>query len=61
MESRVYRTGLEFLGHRLNRLRVVFPAIQSKLLATQIIRNVRDLELQDPLFVYPHGDFVPLC
>ncbi|MFZ0333510.1 MAG: hypothetical protein WAN10_16555 [Candidatus Acidiferrales bacterium] len=61
VESRVYRTGLEFLGHRLNRLRVVFPAIQSKLLATQIIRNVRDLELQDPLFVYPHGDFVSLC
>ncbi|MGB6484592.1 MAG: hypothetical protein WBE86_13990 [Candidatus Acidiferrales bacterium] len=61
VESGIYRTGLEFLGHRLNRIRVFFPEIQSKLLATQIIRNARDLNLQDPLFVYPHGDFVPLC
>ena len=61
VESGIYRTGLEFLGHRLNRIRVFFPQIQSKLLATQIIRNAQDLELNDPLFVYPHGDFVSLC
>lgn len=61
VESGIYRTGLEFLGHRLNRIRVFFPQIQSKLLATQIIRNAQDLELNNPLFVYPHGDFVPLC
>jgi Glycosyl transferases group 1 len=61
VERGVHRTGLEFLGHRLNRIPILFPKIQSKVLAMQIIGNAQDLELKDPLFVYPHGDFVPLC
>jgi glycosyltransferase involved in cell wall biosynthesis len=61
VERGIYRTGLEFLGHRLNRIPVFFPHLQSKLLSTQILRNVDDLELTDPLFVYPHGNFASLC
>ncbi len=61
VERGIYRTGLEFLGHRLNRIPVFFPQVQSRLLAGQIMRNAKDLELRNPLFVYPHGDFVSLC
>ena len=53
----VHRTGLAFFGHRLNRFPILLPQIQSKLLATQIMRHVADLELRNPLFVYPHGEF----
>lgn len=61
VESGVYRTGLEFLGHRLNRISVLVPRMQSKLLASQILRHAADLGLEDPVFIYPHGDFAPLC
>lgn len=61
VENGIYRTGLEFLGHRLNRIPVVMPRIQSKMLASQILRHATDLGLEDPIFVYPHGNFAALC
>jgi hypothetical protein len=61
VESGIYRTGLEFLGHRLNRIPVLMPRIQSKFLASQILRHATDLGLESPIFIYPHGDFAALC
>jgi glycosyltransferase involved in cell wall biosynthesis len=61
VESRVYRTTLRFLGHRLNHIPFILPRLQSQLLTTQILRSVQDLRLEDPLFVYPHGIFASLC
>ncbi|HKF53480.1 MAG TPA: hypothetical protein VKB26_14285 [Candidatus Acidoferrales bacterium] len=61
VESGVYRIGLEFLGHRLNRIPILMPRIQSKLLASQILRQAADVGLENPIFVYPHGDFSALC
>lgn len=60
VENGIYRMGLEFFGHRLNRLRPLLPRIQSKILASQILRSVAELRLNDPFFVYPHGDFASL-
>lgn len=60
VERGIYRVGLGFLGHRLNRIPVI-PRIQSKLLASQILRHAAELGLENPLFVYPHGDFAALC
>lgn len=59
--SGIHRTGLRFLGHRLNRIPVLLPKIQSKLLASRILHHARDLGLENPVFVYPHGDFASLC
>lgn len=61
VERGIYRAGLSFLGQRLNRFPLLFPPLQSKLLVAQILRHAADLRLQDPIVVYPHGDFVPLC
>jgi hypothetical protein len=61
VEPGIYRARLEFLGQRLNRIPVFFPYLQSKLLATQILRSVDNLGLEAPLFVYPHGNFASLC
>lgn len=61
VEKGIYRAGLEFLGHRLNRIPIVMPRIQSRLLASQILRHADDLDLADPVFIYPHGDFASLC
>lgn len=61
VESGIYRTGLEFLGHRLNRIPILMPKIQSKLLASQILQHAADLGLENPIFIYPHGDFAVLC
>jgi glycosyltransferase involved in cell wall biosynthesis len=61
VESRVYRTTLRFIGHRLNHIPFFLPWFQSQLLAAQILRSVQDLRFDDPLFVYPHGMFVSLC
>lgn len=60
VEGGIYRVGLGFLGHRLNRIPVM-PWIQSKLLASQILRHTAELGLENPLLVYPHGDFAALC
>jgi len=62
IESRIYRFGPEFLGHRLNLVPVGFPQWQAKMVARQILRNASQLNLKDPLFFYAHGDFfLPLC
>jgi len=61
VESGIYRTGLEFLGHRLNRIPILVPRIQSKLLASQILHQAADLGLEKPVFIYPHGDFDAVC
>ncbi len=62
IESRVYRFGPEFFGHRLNMIPLGFPQLQARIVADQVIQNVSKLNLKDPLFIYPHGEFfVPLC
>lgn len=61
VEKGVFAFGLKFVGHRLNSLPLLQQA-QTKLLANQIVGNVRKLGLNDPIFVYPHGDYcLPLC
>jgi glycosyltransferase involved in cell wall biosynthesis len=61
VEPRVYRTTPKFFGHRLNHIPVALPQLQSKLLIAQILRSAQDLCLENPLLVYPHGNFAPLC
>lgn len=61
VEQGIYRTKLKFLGHRLNHIPVALPHLQSQLLAAQILRKARKLRLENPLFIYPHGNLVPLC
>ena len=61
VETRVFALGLKFVGHRLNSLPFL-RQVQTKLLANQIIANARKLGLNDPIFVYPHGDYcLSLC
>ena len=57
----IFAFGLEHIGHRLNS--VPFLArIQARLLAKQIVTNIRKLDLRSPLFIYPHGSScLPLC
>jgi glycosyltransferase involved in cell wall biosynthesis len=57
VDEGVYRTGLKFVGHRLNRIKPFFARIQSKILARQILRGSAELRLNQPFFIYPHGDF----
>lgn len=58
----VYRLLPEFLGHRLNLLPVGFRQLQAKMIAAQVLENVAKINLREPLFIYPQGDFfVPLC
>lgn len=57
----VYRTTLRFFGHRLNHIPVVLPQLQSQLLSSQILQKARDLRLETPVFVYPHGEPLSLC
>lgn len=62
IESGVYRFGPEFFGHRLNLVPLGFPQLQAKMVARQILQNASQLNLKDPLFFYPHGEFfLPLC
>lgn len=62
IESGVYRFAPEFFGHRLNMIPIGFPQLQARMVADQVIQNASKLNLKDPLFIYPHGEFfVPLC
>ena len=62
IERGVYRFGPKFFGHRLNLVPVGFPQLQTKMVASQILQNASKLNLKDPLFIYPHGEFfLPLC
>src|SRR6266436_6682832 len=50
-----------FLSPRLNRF-PVFLRTQSVALADQILNQAATLQLRDPLFIYPHGDYcLGLC
>lgn len=56
IEQGVFALGLKFLGHRLNRSSLL-RQLQGKFLAHQILTECEKLELKDPIFVYPHGDY----
>src|SRR5258708_38647678 len=61
VEKGVFALGLQHLSHRLNSFPVLRP-LQAKLLATEILNKVLHLRLNDPVFIYPHGDYcLPLC
>jgi hypothetical protein len=61
VEKGVFALGLQHFGHRLNSLSILRP-LQAKLLATEILNTATRLHLNDPVFIYPHGDYVlPLC
>src|SRR5215469_331645 len=61
VEKGIYAFGLRFFGHRLNHTPIV-GFLQSKLLAGQILEKAADLQLRNPVFIYPHGDYcLPLC
>lgn len=61
VEKGVFAFGLQHLGHRLNSFPVLRP-LQAKLLATKILNKAVHLRLNNPVFIYPHGDYcLPLC
>ena len=61
VEKGVFALGLQHLGHRLNSFPILRP-FQAKLLAMEILNKAARLQLNDPVFIYPHGDYVlPLC
>src|SRR5690348_568209 len=62
IEPGIFRFRPQFLGHRLNRLYLGFDRLQARMIAVQVQKAAARLELKDPFFIYPHGDFfVPLC
>lgn len=62
IEPGIFRFRPQFLGHRLNRLHLGFDRLQARMIAAQVQKAAAKLELKDPLFIYPHGEFfVPLC
>ncbi|MHB8753367.1 MAG: glycosyltransferase family protein [Candidatus Acidiferrales bacterium] len=62
IKSGVHRFGPKFFGHRLNMIPLGFSQLQAAMVARQILRNASKLNLKEPLFIYPHGEFlVPLC
>jgi glycosyltransferase involved in cell wall biosynthesis len=61
VEKGVFAFGLQHVGHRLNSLSILRP-LQAKLLAKEIVNKAARLQLNDPVFIYPHGDYcLPLC
>jgi hypothetical protein len=61
VEKGVFAFGLQHFGHRLNSFPILRP-FQAKLLAMEILNKTARLRLNDPVFIYPHGDYVlPLC
>ena len=61
IEKGIYGYGLEFLGHRINRI-PFGSRLQAKLVADHIAKQAGILKLEEPVVVYPHGEwFVPLC
>ena len=59
---RVFRFIPQFFGHRLNRLHVGLDHFQARMIASQVHKAATELDLKNPLFIYPHGEFfVPLC
>jgi hypothetical protein len=61
VEKGVFAFGLQHVGHSLNSFSILRPS-QAKLLAMEILNKAARLQLNDPVFIYPHGDYVlPLC
>jgi hypothetical protein len=61
VEKGVFAFGLQHFGHRLNSFPILRP-FQAKLLASEILNIAVRLQLNNPVFIYPHGDYcLPLC
>lgn len=61
VEKNVFAFGLRHFGHRLNSFPTLRP-LQAKVLAAEILKNASRLQLEDPVFIYPHGEcYLPLC
>jgi hypothetical protein len=61
VEKGVFAFGLQHFGHRLNSFPIL-RLFQAKLLTMEILNKAARLQLNDPVFIYPHGDYVlPLC
>lgn len=52
----IFRLKPKFAGNRLNAHRL-FAHLQAIVLANQIMRSARCLDLKDPVFFYPHGKY----
>ncbi len=57
LEPTIWRFVPRFLGHRLNRLPLGIAQLQARMVAKQVLQAAAKLELQNPVFIYPHGDF----
>jgi hypothetical protein len=57
VEKGVFAFGLQHVGHRLNSFSILRP-LQATLLANEILSKAARLQLNDPVFIYPHGDYV---
>jgi glycosyltransferase involved in cell wall biosynthesis len=61
VEKGIYRLQPTILGHRLNRLPFM-PAMQSKVLARQILQHAEELQLKKPIIFFPYyGELLPVC
>ena len=57
MEGRIHGFTPRFLGHRLNQLPLA-PFWQARMVVQQILEGAKAQGLHDPLFIYPHGNFM---
>jgi hypothetical protein len=61
VEKGVFAFGLQHFSHRLNSFPIL-QRFQAKLLASEILNTAARLQLNNPVFIYPHGDYcLPLC
>src|SRR5215469_16986998 len=61
VQKGVFAFGLQHFSHRLNLFSILQP-LQAKVLAREILNKAARLRLNDPIFIYPHGDYcLPLC
>lgn len=61
LEKGIFRLKPTILGHRLNALPFM-PAMQSKLLARQILQHAEALQLKNPIVFFPYyGELLPVC
>jgi hypothetical protein len=61
VEKGVFAFGLQHFGHRLNSFPIL-QRFQAKLLTAEILKTAARLQLNNPVFIYPHGDYLlPLC
>jgi hypothetical protein len=61
VEKGVFAFGLQHFGHRLNSFPIL-QRFQAKLLTAEILNTAARLQLNNPVFIYPHGDYcLQLC